>query len=82
VSNRRFEEFEHRQVLARMRQGDSDRDIVRAGLMGRKKLASGLRQTDCILFSFARARVILKSLSSSDEWFRTTIASTDFCPRD
>ena len=32
--------FEYRQVLARMRQGDSDRDIARAGLMGRKKLAT------------------------------------------
>jgi len=31
--------FEYRQVLARMRQGDSDRDIARSGLMGRKKAA-------------------------------------------
>jgi hypothetical protein len=36
VDNRRFEVFEYRQVLARMRQGDSDRDIARAGLMGRR----------------------------------------------
>ena len=34
--------FEYRQVLVRMRQGDSDRDIARSGLMGRKK-AAGLR---------------------------------------
>lgn len=40
MGNRRFEVFEYRQVLARMRQGDSDRDIARAGLMGRKKLAT------------------------------------------
>jgi hypothetical protein len=40
VGNRRFEVFEYRQVLARMRQGDSDRDIARAVLMGRKKLAT------------------------------------------
>ncbi|MFP4897591.1 IS21 family transposase, partial [Paraburkholderia sp. EG304] len=30
--------FEYRQVLARMRQGDSDRDIASARLMGRGKL--------------------------------------------
>jgi len=31
--------FQYRQVLVRMRQGDSDRDIARARLMGRKKAA-------------------------------------------
>ena len=40
MTNRRFELFEYRQVLVRMRQGDSDRDIGRAGLMGRKKLTA------------------------------------------
>ena len=35
MSNRRFEVFEYRQVLTRMRQGDSDRDIARSRLMGR-----------------------------------------------
>lgn len=30
--------FEYRQVLARMRQGDSDRDVASAHLMGRGKL--------------------------------------------
>jgi Integrase core domain len=38
MSNRRFEVFEYRQVLARMRQGDSDRDIASSHLMGRSKL--------------------------------------------
>lgn len=32
--------FEYRQVLVRMRQGDSDRDMARLGLMGRKKLTA------------------------------------------
>ncbi|MGH8541733.1 MAG: IS21 family transposase [Stenotrophobium sp.] len=32
--------YQYRQVLVRMRQGDSDRDMDRAGLMGRKKLAT------------------------------------------
>ena len=37
MSNRRFEMFEYRAVLVRMRQGDSDRSIARSGLMGRTK---------------------------------------------
>jgi hypothetical protein len=40
MTNMRFELFEYRQVLVRMRQGDSDRDIGRSGLMGRKKLTA------------------------------------------
>ena len=39
MSNRRFEMYQYRQVLVRMRQGDSDRDIARSRLMGRKKVA-------------------------------------------
>ena len=39
MSKRRFEMFQFRQVLARMRQSDSDRDIARDGLMGRTKCA-------------------------------------------
>ena len=37
MSNRRFEMHEYRAVLVRMRQGNSDRAIARAGLMGRVK---------------------------------------------
>ena len=36
--------FEYRQVLTRMRLGDTDRAIARAGLMGRRKVAQ-LRRT-------------------------------------
>ena len=43
MSNRRFQVFEYRQVLTRMRQGDSDRDIAGARLMGRGKL-KGVRK--------------------------------------
>ena len=32
--------FQYRQVLLRLRQGDSDRDIARSGLMGRPKVAT------------------------------------------
>lgn len=37
---RRFEMYQYRQILVRLRQGDSDRDIARSGLMGRKKVAT------------------------------------------
>jgi len=40
MSNRRFEMFEYRQVLVRMRQGDSDRQIAKGRLMGRPKAAA------------------------------------------
>jgi hypothetical protein len=37
MSKRSFEMFQYRQVLLRMRQGDSDREIAHSGLMGRTK---------------------------------------------
>jgi len=40
VSRRSFEMFQYRQVLVRLRQGDSDRDIARSRLMGRRKVAA------------------------------------------
>ena len=39
MSNRRFEMYQYRQVLVRIRQGDSDRTIAHSGIMGRKKIA-------------------------------------------
>ena len=39
MANRRFEMHQYRQVIVRMRQGDTDRDIARIGLMGRRKAA-------------------------------------------
>ncbi len=39
MSNRKFEMHEYRQIIARMRLGDTDRAIARTGLMGRKKAA-------------------------------------------
>jgi hypothetical protein len=39
MSKRRFEMFHYQQVLVRMRQGDSDRDIARSKTMGRRKAA-------------------------------------------
>ena len=38
MANRRFEMYEYRQVIVRMRLGESDRAIAKAGLMGRNKV--------------------------------------------
>ena len=43
MANRRFEMYQYRQVLTRIRLGESDRAIARSGLMGREK-ASALRE--------------------------------------
>lgn len=47
MANRRFEMHQYRHVLARMRLGDTDRQIARLGLMGRRKAAEvrGLAQS-------------------------------------
>ncbi|MFZ5759598.1 MAG: hypothetical protein ACOY32_08230 [Thermodesulfobacteriota bacterium] len=39
MANRRFEMYQFHQILSRMRLGDSDRDLARAKLIGRKKAA-------------------------------------------
>jgi transposase len=39
MTNRRFDVYQYRQILVRMRRGDSDRDIGRSKTMGRKKIA-------------------------------------------
>ncbi len=43
MANRRFEMHQYRHVLVRMRLGDSNRQIAKAGLMGRRK-ASAFRE--------------------------------------
>jgi hypothetical protein len=43
MSNRRFEMIEYRQIIVRMRQGDSNCTLAKAGLIGRPK-AKALRQ--------------------------------------
>ena len=57
--------YQYRQILVRMRQGDSDRDIARAKTMGRKKVAQ-LRET-------ARERDWLKL----DECAESVVVQTD-----
>lgn len=39
MGRRSFEMFQYRQVLVRLRQGDTDRDIARTKVMGRRKVA-------------------------------------------
>ena len=39
MGRRRIEMFQYRQVLVRLRQGDTDREIARSRLMGRPKAA-------------------------------------------
>lgn len=39
MANRRFGMYQYRNVLVRMRLGDSDRKIAKAHLMGRRKAA-------------------------------------------
>lgn len=39
MANRRFEMYQYRQILSHMRLGQSDRQIAKAGLMGRHKAA-------------------------------------------
>jgi transposase len=40
MARRRFEMFQYRQILLRLRQGDTDREVARSGLMGRRKVAA------------------------------------------
>jgi len=40
MGRRKIEMHEYRQVLLRLRQGDSDRDVARSRLMGRAKTAA------------------------------------------
>ena len=40
MANRRFEMYQYRQILTRMRLGESDRAIARAGLMGCQKASA------------------------------------------
>lgn len=76
--------YQYRQILVRMRQGDSDRDIARSKTMGRKKLAE-VRETasglgwlapECILPDDTALAAVLakketlshKCISSLEPW--------------
>ena len=44
MANRRFEMFQYQQILFRMRSGESDRDLARAGVVGRRKAGEVRKQ--------------------------------------
>ena len=46
MTNRRFEMHEYRHILVRMRLGETDPQIARAGLMGRRKAAAVRRRAE------------------------------------
>lgn len=85
--NRRFEMYEYRQVLVRMRQGETDRSIGRSGLMGRAKArelrrvaeASGWLDVgrplpeDAVLWEQLRPRSSRRSTTSGVEPFRAQV---------
>jgi len=89
MSNRRFEMYEYRQVLVRMRQGDSDREIAKSGLMGRHKAAKLRRianehgwlqadqslPEDTVLAQVLLAKVVPPGPSSQVEPFREQIVA-------
>lgn len=66
MSNRRFEMYEYRQVIYRMRLGESDRAIAKAGLTGRRKAAE-LRQ----LLPTVKVRIIHKFQQNRIMFFNT-----------
>ena len=43
MANRRIEMFQYQQILFHMRSGESDRDLAKAGVVGRRK-AGGVRK--------------------------------------
>ena len=51
--------FEYRQVLTRMRLGDTDRAIARVGLMGRRKLAQLRRTAEAAQIDFGKGPEVL-----------------------
>lgn len=90
MSNRRFEMFHYRQVLVRLRQGDSDRVIARGGVMGRHKVAAvrevavargwldpgaPLPEDSVLAEVFARRAALPASCVSSLEPYRETITA-------
>ena len=48
MANRKFEMYEYRQVLIRMRSGETDREMAKAGLMGRRKLGKVRRAAEAV----------------------------------
>jgi len=82
--------FQYRQALVRLRQGDSDRDVARSGVMGRKKVAAvrevaaergwldpgtGLPEDAELAAAFERTAPLPSSCVSSVEPFRDRVSA-------
>jgi len=73
--------FQYRQVLVRLRQGDTDRDLARSGLMGRRKVGAlralaeerGWLDPETLLPEEAALAALLKSTKRA----RSTISSVE-----
>ena len=87
MSRRRFEMFQYRQVIVRLRQGDTDREIARSRLMGRRKVTalrrlatergwlspdSPLPDDEAIAASVSPARRAASTISTAEP-FRTEV---------
>ena len=88
MGRRRFELFQYRQVLVRLRAGDSVREVARSGLMGRDKLgelrsvalehgwldaASAVPDDGVILAALGQGRRVASSTISSVEPHRAVV---------
>ena len=78
MANRSFEMYEYRQALLRMRQGATNREIGRSGLMGRKK-AGEVRELATALGWLGR-EVLLPADAELAEVFSRTPSSTAVSP--
>ena len=60
MGNRKFEMHEYRQILLRMRLGETDRALSKTGLMGRRKLGEVRRFVQRLDAAHPEATVILE----------------------
>ena len=63
MGNRTFEMHEYRQILLRMRLGETDRALSKAGLMGRRKLGEVRRFVQRLDAAHSDAAAMLKFAS-------------------
>ncbi len=61
MSNRRFEMYEYRQIIVRLRQGDTRRGIAQSGLANRKKVRV-IRKIACIPLKITHSNHVLEAI--------------------
>ena len=78
MANRRFEMYEYREVLARMRLGESDRAIARSGLIGRQKGSACLRADTRLRATRGQAhRQALREVAGREGWLEASSVMPD-----